>query len=190
MRHLILTIIFGFLITALNFINAQNATKEWVLVNKKNGHERFFKKDQRIMVYWQGKRRPEVSQGRLADISDDSLFLVVKNSAKGIAKKDIYELSVKRHHALRQNAAAIGLILAGIFIAGLFLLIQFLFNVSRLDVQLAAGEQKLIWPWAFLGVVLIVIGAVRLKSNMIYTSNPFGDKWILQEKTAKPGNQP
>jgi len=183
MRVLFWMLFLGLLLTP-NFIQSQITTKEWTLESKKGGSTRVLKSDQKVTVYWQNISGLDITWGRLVDISEDSILLTTNRINKGIAKKDIREIRVKRQRSVLQKLVGFGLVLAGIFVFGFFLLIQGLSNISRPDYQLATGEQKTYWHWALVGVGMIVLGLIYLKSPNVRTSNPFGDKWIVQEVPA------
>ena len=173
------------------FFKAQNPSKEWVLVNKKNGREIIFKKDEKIIVYWQNKIRSVISLGKLSDLSDDSLFLYKNKAIKSIAKKDIRRLEIdKKNRSAAQKLKTFALIFFGVCIVGYFLIAQAACSITRRDYQLAAGEKCHLWPWASVGIIMIIWGAFGPRPPEIQVPAPFGENWIVQERILAPGTRP
>ena len=125
----------------------------------------------------------------MEDITADSLTLAHSDHFKRIAKNDIDEIARERH-GFREKLLGVLLVLAGIFVTGFFILFQITYNLTRTDRQLAAGEQKLYWPLAIVGLGIIALGIVSLRSPTMRISKPFGKDWTIQEKPAKTNKIP
>ncbi|MBK6997082.1 MAG: hypothetical protein IPH31_19995 [Lewinellaceae bacterium] len=171
-------------------VYAQNDVKEWVMVDKKNGNERILKQGQGISVHWNNIEGSEVLKGKLADISEDSLFLSMKAGIRVIGKHDINKIKYRTERSIGQLFIGCLLIVGGIIIAGLSVLFQIVSDTTRIDYQLARGERKLIWPLAFLGLAVVAMGIAILKSNSMKTKNPFEKEWVIRDMKNNPNKSP
>lgn len=190
MKHLILTLLFAFPLFA-TLTNAQESNKEWAFVNQKNGYGLFLKQGKKLTVNWHNKDGLQISMGKLMDMTEDSLVIVSKKGKiESIAKKDIDRLKFRKADTSGPRILGCFLIVVGILLAGLILLIQFVFDATRIDYQLANGERTIVWPWAFLGLLVLTLGIVKLKSSSIKISKPFGKEWVVQKLSVIPNNMP
>ncbi len=188
MRPLLSTLLLAFVFYS-SVSQAQNLKKEWAFLHNEDGRTRQFKQGQNITVKWRGLSGAKTTEGILADITADSLTLSLGDYIGSIAKKDIEEITTRKSGLGLKLLSAL-IVLAGIFITGFFILIQLAYNSSRTDRQLASGEYKTYWPWALMGLGMIALGFVRLRSPHQRTAQPFGKDWTIQEKPVKSNKIP
>ncbi len=188
MKQLFSTLFLAFIFLT-PFAQAQHLKQEWTLVRKEDGRVRHFRQGQKITVKWYGVSGLKTSKGKLVDIKPDSLLLKLDTYIGSIAKQDIEEIATK-HRGWQYKAWSVLLFIAGFFIIGFFFLLQGLYNSTRIDVQLAAGEHKTYWPWSLLGIGVIALAFNSLKHHNQQTSKPFSEDWILKETPTKPNKMP
>lgn len=188
MKALFLTLLLAFVFLS-TIAQGQNIRKELALVHQEDGRVKTLKKGQNLLLKWRGSSGVVTSAGRLVAFTADSVILSSKDKIAFIAKQDILETRVRKSGWGVKLLSAV-LLLAGVFLAGFFILFQIVYNASRTDFQLAAGEQKVYWPWATLGIGLIVMAFVVLRDNSWQTSKPFGRDWRFQEISGQTKNMP
>ncbi|MBC7773855.1 MAG: hypothetical protein H7246_00345 [Phycisphaerae bacterium] len=182
MRDLFSTLFLAFVFLT-PVTQAQNLKKEWAFVHNEDGRIRQFKQGQSISVKWGGLSGVKTTKGSLADITTDSLTLSLGDYVGSIAKKDVEEITTKKSGLGLKLLSAL-IVLAGIFITGFFILIQLVYNMRRTDRQLATREYKTYWPWALIGLGVIALGFVRLRSPHQRTAQSFGKSWSMKEISA------
>lgn len=188
MKYPVFSLLLAFIFLSTS-AQGQNRRKEWTLVHQEDGRVKTLKKGQNLVLKWRGLSGVVTLEGRLVDFTADSMTLSFKNKIGCYANQDILEMRVRKSGWGVKLLSAV-LLLAGVFLAGFFSLGQIAYNVSRTDFQLASGEQKAYWPWAILGIGLIVMAFVVLKDNSRQTSRSFGRDWRFQEIPGQTKNMP
>lgn len=186
--------LFSALILAFCFLlplaHSQQRKKEWDFVHVESGDVKNYKQGQIISVTWRGMSGTKVSKGTLIDITSDSLSLEIAHQIGTIANKDIEEIYAKKRFGLK-NLFAATLILAGLIVLGIGLLFQVIYNSTRTDRQLAAGETKSYWLIGIFGLGFIIWGVASMKPpSHIRTVKPFEKEWILDETPVISNYQP
>lgn len=185
MRYPIIFFLFG--LAFANLLQAQPNLKEWAFVNQKNGYVKTLKQNQKITVRWSEKTEPYILWGLLVDISEDSLYLKYKKRIKAIANKDITKIKYKRKRNLGEKSRGVLLFLSGT------LLLHLLLNESIPFISEDKNERGFITTYftgTLIGLGMIIWGFVLLKSPQERISDPFRDRWRVQEISSITPNQP
>ena len=168
----------------------QAPIKEWTFQKKAGGKKIAYKQWGIYFFTWRkSAEKTATVKGRLMDIGADSVYLSVEGTSLHLAQNDIMAMS-PRPEGLGAGLLGAFLLLGGLIVAGLFIFAQLIYNGSRLDQQLAAGEHRAYWPWAILGIGLMVLGIGRLGKSPKHLSEPFKREWLEQKNPNNPNNMP